>query len=575
MMLLLDASGSMAEPAAGGVTKIEAAREGLGEVIEALPAETEVGLRVFGAQVRSLDEPGACEDSQRVVDLGVGNRDALREAVDGYQPFGETPIGYALQQAASDLGQDGHRSIVLVSDGLATCDPDPCVVAAELVAQGFDLRIDVVGLAVDEAARAQLRCIAAAGNGTYADAASAEEIVLSVVAAAERAVRPFEMAGTPVHGSGDPESAPVIRAGDHVDTPRESSEDAARWYRIERSIPGSTVMISHYEMTPGSRSSVFFSAESETGEACDLGPRPVGHPIFTGYTRFVAADAANGCDGDLLVQARFMRAAGEGGEFGISIAEEPPLVAEPTAPADVAGPGPVELSTSTEQITTGSSFDDAAEIAPGQTYASTLVPGEVQAFRVPVGWGQRLVVRIDTPGLTPEQSDAMPGFRSMPVQILTPLRSSVDDSVDGAGLPTSASLGDEPQTRYAATEPIAWASRLDDEGSTAAIAGRYFVVIAADFDSTSSFELPFTITAQAQGEVRGAPEYVDGQSVLLEAPDPTATPEASPSATATPAASTESSPSPAVPVAIGIAAVLLGIGAWLLLRRRSRGSSAG
>ncbi len=139
-MLVLDSSGSMAEPAGGGATKIQAAKQALRDVVAALPDDAVVGMRVFGAEVFDRDQPGACTDSQQVVAPGTDNRDALLREVERYRPFGETPIGFALRQAAQDLDPDTARSIVLVSDGVATCDPDPCEVAKELSAQGVALR---------------------------------------------------------------------------------------------------------------------------------------------------------------------------------------------------------------------------------------------------------------------------------------------------------------------------------------------------------------------------------------------------------------------------------------------------
>jgi Ca-activated chloride channel family protein len=62
----------------------------------------------------------------------TGNRSALRQALRTYRPYGETPIGFALQEAAEDLGDEGRRTVVLVSDGEPTCDPDPCEVARDL-----------------------------------------------------------------------------------------------------------------------------------------------------------------------------------------------------------------------------------------------------------------------------------------------------------------------------------------------------------------------------------------------------------------------------------------------------------
>ena len=75
MVLLLDSSGSMAEPAGGGQTKIVAAKSALRRVVDTLPPEAQVGLRVFGATVFSRDDTGACEDSQQVVVPAADNRD--------------------------------------------------------------------------------------------------------------------------------------------------------------------------------------------------------------------------------------------------------------------------------------------------------------------------------------------------------------------------------------------------------------------------------------------------------------------------------------------------------------------
>lgn len=99
MMLVMDSSGSMKEKLPGGQRRIQAAKQALNTVIGSLPGNQAVGLRVYGAEVFDKSEKGACTDSQRVVDLGTDNRGALTQAVKQYKPYGETPIGYALQQA--------------------------------------------------------------------------------------------------------------------------------------------------------------------------------------------------------------------------------------------------------------------------------------------------------------------------------------------------------------------------------------------------------------------------------------------------------------------------------------------
>lgn len=272
LMLVLDSSGSMKEAAGGGGSKIAAAKSALHRVVGDLPDDADVGLRVFGATVFSRRQKGACTDSQLVVQPGTGNRDELDRAVSSYKPFGETPIGYALRKAADDLGSEGTRSIVLVSDGEATCAPDPCVVARELAGQGIDLHIDVVGLDVSGKARAQLRCIAANGNGRYYDANSADEITQSISKVADRAVRPFQIEGTPIKGGDTSDAATPVRSGTWSDTVGPSgSATSERWYRYDRLLDRSTLLAGVSLLTGAggiATNSIGIEVTTEDGDLC-------------------------------------------------------------------------------------------------------------------------------------------------------------------------------------------------------------------------------------------------------------------------------------------------------------------
>ncbi|MBA2444377.1 MAG: VWA domain-containing protein [Nocardioidaceae bacterium] len=81
LMLVLDSSGSMSEPAGGGDTKIAAAKSALSTLVNDLPDEAEVGLRVFGAEVFSRTDAGSCEDTQQIVEPSTDNREELLERV--------------------------------------------------------------------------------------------------------------------------------------------------------------------------------------------------------------------------------------------------------------------------------------------------------------------------------------------------------------------------------------------------------------------------------------------------------------------------------------------------------------
>lgn len=215
-VLVLDSSGSMAEPAADGQPRIDAAKSALTRVVGSLPEGLGVGMRVYGATVFDRKQPGACTDSQLVVPIGTANRPQLQAEIAKYRPFGETPIAHSLEQAGNDLTAtptDGKRQIVLVSDGEETCVPDPCPVAEKLAAKGIDLTINVVGLNVTGKARKDLQCIAKKGKGQYFDASDADSLAESLDQAAKRGSVPFQPTGEPVVGTPRSTGAPTMAPG--------------------------------------------------------------------------------------------------------------------------------------------------------------------------------------------------------------------------------------------------------------------------------------------------------------------------------------------------------------------------
>jgi Ca-activated chloride channel family protein len=159
VLLVLDASGSMKGDDGTGTTKIDAARAAVRDVIEAAPADTPLGLRVFGYRVPSSDKAAACKDTELVTSVGVDNRDDMASFVDGVEAVGETPIGLSLEEASDDLGESGG-SVVLVSDGADECYPDlgpaPCDVAQAIADDGIDLQVHAIGFQTDNAASEQL-----------------------------------------------------------------------------------------------------------------------------------------------------------------------------------------------------------------------------------------------------------------------------------------------------------------------------------------------------------------------------------------------------------------------------------
>ena len=171
-ILVLDGSGSMWGQI-DGINKIVIAREVVGTLLDDFPADQNLGLTVYGHRTR-----GECTDIETVVAPGPGTTGAIRDAVNGINPRGMTPMTDAIIAAAEALRYTEQKAtVILVSDGIETCNPDPCAAALALEQAGIDFTAHVVGFDVtDPEALAQMQCLADNTGGTFTTASNADEL---------------------------------------------------------------------------------------------------------------------------------------------------------------------------------------------------------------------------------------------------------------------------------------------------------------------------------------------------------------------------------------------------------------
>ena len=182
--LVLDSSGSMAEKTSTGETRIDAAKRVMNDVIDAIPAdrpEINVGFRVFGHKGNNTEAGRAesCQSSDLTVPIKGVNKDALTQQVANYAPVGWTPIGLSLERAAKDFPAASDKvvnAIILVTDGLETCDRDPCALATALKKSDAAVTAYVVGLGLDAEELRVTGCIADNTGGQIVGAQNAEEL---------------------------------------------------------------------------------------------------------------------------------------------------------------------------------------------------------------------------------------------------------------------------------------------------------------------------------------------------------------------------------------------------------------
>jgi hypothetical protein len=171
--VILDASGSMLQKI-GSERRIDIAKRTLKNLTDnVIPAGTPFALRVFGREANScqtdLDIPPHPLDRAAV----AGKIDALSAKSNA-----KTPIAASLEKVSSDLKEvRGDRLVILVTDGEETCGGNPAKTIHKLMKQVDNVRVNIVGFAVDDRKTAALfRQWASAGGGGYFDAQNAASL---------------------------------------------------------------------------------------------------------------------------------------------------------------------------------------------------------------------------------------------------------------------------------------------------------------------------------------------------------------------------------------------------------------
>lgn len=224
-IIILDGSGSMWAQI-DGEARISIARETLGDVLDRVPADLELGFMTYGHR-----EKGECSDIELLVKPEAGTADAIRQAAAGITPLGKTPISDAVRLAAEDLRYtEDKATVILITDGIESCEADPCALASELEKSGIDFTTHVVGFGLSDEEGAAVSCLAENTGGKYFKATDGKELAdalaSTVIAVAEAPARPT--------GAAEPEFNfdPDIILYEGAETLTESASPVWEFYRV-------------------------------------------------------------------------------------------------------------------------------------------------------------------------------------------------------------------------------------------------------------------------------------------------------------------------------------------------------
>ena len=614
--VIIDASGSMLAPDAGGQTRMDAAKQATEGLLNDLPKEQRLSLLTYGTQTGSGDEEKAagCQDVTTLVPMG-GNRAEMVSKVKGLNPRGYTPIGKSLQQAEKELPQQGARQIVLVSDGIDTCAPPPvCEVAKQIRERGVDIVINVIGLNVDDQARSELQCVAKEGGGSYADAKDAASLKEQLVLKSTRNLQGYKSGGGQAHGTPMAADAPVIEAGgmkdgkpdpkhyqDVIPAAKSDSKQELHWkvkldkgerFGIGFMAPpppltgnslGSYIIIKAVIKGPGGASAC--EDKNMSGNSSEFS-QPVAGYAFTK----VAGEGFSSCEPgeyDVFVESSGPAAANQDLPLELMLWKVPEAAAATTTsapPTDKPQPTNVELGTSAGKLPSALGPSDAPTVKPG-TYDVEIVPGEMLWFKVPVEEGQRLQMAFDVPPIDVENPNDLkedlgrriswnvmgPTFYPLSTNALKDDTYFHDDNVEA--------IKDKTATGTMTTQPIRWnnMNNSDSDVSGSFVSGEQYVALRystlfrkAD-QNTQSIPVKFRVAVAATGEVEKAPTLSykgEQQSATASA----ATDSSSTSANADGGNSTGGIRRTATTLAVGGGAVglvaLLVIGVVIITRKR-------
>jgi Ca-activated chloride channel family protein len=600
VLLLLDVSGSMNEKIASGGTKFAAAKKALKQVAGALPAGTQVGLRVYGSTIAEPKSrnPKACTDTELVMPLGPLNKSRMYRAVDSFTAKGETPIAYSLEKAVRDLGPSGKRVVVLISDGEETCKADPCPSARKLARSGVDLQFNAIGLAVNASARRQLQCIADAGDGSYYDASRSSELSEAIKKITQRALRPFQVNGTRVQGTTDPAVAPEVKQGQYVD--RYNASGTSRYYRISRT-PGSIVTASITSIVNAypSQNREFWKIQLATADGTACGNYQASTSSYRGVT-VVSGAATSGndssvstssvstssesqrCSTDPTLLLSLSRTSGLGNSdtnpVEILISEEQPIMnlAElPVGLSSYSGKGKaVAVSKPVRAVIGGTAFSNAEAVTAG-SWIESIAAGETVLYKVRLEPGQRLRVTAEAPA--PKTPWTLSRLEAVTPAVILYAPSRLEltrqqDNLQGPGRTSFTATSPEVRVRNRET---AWPQGWSDKNAlgAASIAGDYYVAVELDVLQKELLGrvMSIRLNVSIDGQPTGVPEYGTATTV---SPTPSSAPASTPAATSDPSrdpADTSRSLPTAVAVGAGAALATAVIGTGLALsRRRSR-----
>ncbi|MCG7258125.1 MULTISPECIES: VWA domain-containing protein [unclassified Corynebacterium] len=533
--VVLDASDSMAEKDTGdGGTRMDAAKKAANETINTLADSAQTAVIAYGSEESNAPDnrEKGCQDITTLASLGNNKPEDLEDKINELEPKGYTPIGNAIKQAAEELGDNGTRNIILVSDGIDTCAPPPvCDVAEDIAGDGIDLAIHTVGFKVDDKAQKELECISDVSGGTYTSADDTEALTEALTDAAQRVAGNYESAGTPVQLADNATDGFYLGEGLYQSTlpsPKGSNNDGDdKWFSI--SVPEGKKAQVTANLVPvgfegGDHIYYNINVEYKNDSCSDKGSGYFGSSNWPGppEAESVTIDPEEDCD-PTKYRVKLNHS---GTELDRDLPVEIMVGFAPQVDGSDAGPendretpegkdkDKVKVPSTTPKPTPGgNSYNNATEITPG-TVSDTLVPGETKFYRMNVDWGQRPIAEVEFDKKNTDDS------RNGDIYVASPRREVTSEET------TQTLDKDVPTTARAVGTPYVFYRNREENVAhqEASDAGQWYVMVTLEGykdNGKQAKDIEFRLSTAVEGNKVDGPEW---RQTLEPGPEPTPEP---------------------------------------------------
>ncbi len=185
IIFILDASGSMWGQI-NGKPKIQIAKQVMNTLVDQLDGNMRVGLMAYGHRRK-----GDCSDIEMLLPVGKLDVPAMKAKINAINPKGKTPLSAAVEQAAEHLRYtEDKATVVLISDGLETCNANPCKLAEKLAMNGVDFTVHVIGFDLSREEQNRLKCLADKTGGLFFAASDAGGLLKALFKTVEKVKEP-------------------------------------------------------------------------------------------------------------------------------------------------------------------------------------------------------------------------------------------------------------------------------------------------------------------------------------------------------------------------------------------------